>query len=226
MLNDVQIERYSRQIVLPQVGGRGQEKLLSATIAILGSHDASRSAAVYVAAAGIGRLMVSAVPLVSELEGLNPDCHISALPPLTSVVAEETARRCDVILACGAGPDVCTALNSACIARQTPFIWGDTTDAGGLVAVLGRARRDSACYACIQPHVSRVLAGGDASHGLAEATAAFIGTLQATEAIKMLIGLDAMPSGRVLQYDAATGTVSELIVTKDVGCSACGVLCT
>ena len=226
MLSEQQIERYSRQIILPQLGGRGQERLLSAKVAIVGRGELATAAALYVAAAGIGTLAIGAPELQSVLDGLNPDCHVSVLPaPLTSERALETAGRYEAVLASGAAPGVCTALNAACVARRTPLVWGDTAGPLGLVTVLAGDHPESHCYACVQSQVPRLLAGGDAAHALAEAAAAFIGTLQATEAIKLLIGLDTNSAGRLLAYNAAAGTVGEVTVARDPRCRVCGASC-
>src|SRR5271169_5384355 len=101
MLNHQQIERYSRQIILPQLGGRGQETLLAHSIAIVGSDGLSTTAALYLAGAGVGRLLLSAPLPLSAIDGLNPDCRTTALPtPLTRAVADEVAG-CDTVLVCG-----------------------------------------------------------------------------------------------------------------------------
>jgi molybdopterin/thiamine biosynthesis adenylyltransferase len=223
MLSEQQIERYSRQIILPQLGGRGQQALLSATLAIAGRPDLSSVAATYVAAAGVGTLALSAAQLPPGIEELNPDCHISTLPVLlTEAVAQEMARRSHVVLACGATRDACTLLDAACVAQHTPLVWGDASGALGLVAILAGGRRELPCYTCVQAHLSRLLAAADASHPLASSAAAFIGTLQATEAIKTLIGLGASETAQVLTYDAAAGMVGATALVKDPRCPTCG----
>jgi molybdopterin/thiamine biosynthesis adenylyltransferase len=222
MLSEPQIERYSRQIVLPELGGRGQETLLSATVAVVGSGGLSTAALTYLAAAGVGRLAVAA-PEPSDIETLNPDCRTSTLPaPLTDVSALEVARHCDAVLACGATPEVCARLNAACVAQRTPLVWADSAGAIGLITVLVGRRLEVPCYTCVAPHLPRLLAGGDAAQALAEATAALIGTLQATETIKILAALGAAPSARLLTFDAAAGTGGELITGKDPRCATCG----
>lgn len=223
MLSEQQIERYSRQIILPQLGGRGQQALLSATVAIVGRPDISSLAATYVAAAGVGTLAISAEQSPPGIEESNPDCRISTLPVLlTEAVAQETARRSHVVLACGATRDACTMLDAACVAQHTPLVWGDAAGPLGLVAVLAGGRRELPCYTCVQAHGARLFAVADASHPLASSAAAFIGTLQATEAIKTLIGLGASETAQVLTYDAVAGMVGATTLLKDPQCPTCG----
>jgi len=224
MLTEQQIERYSRQIILPELGGRGQQALLSAAVAIAGGGVLGTAAATYIAAAGVGRLTIAAAELQLDIEALNPDCHTSTLQAsLSDASAQDIARQADAVLVCGAPPQVCALLNAACVAQRTPLVWADTAGALGLVIVLAGPSSTAPCYACVAPHLSRGLAGGDAAPVLADATAALIGTLQATETIKMLVGLGATPAPRLLTYDAAAGTVGEMTVGKDPRCQTCGV---
>jgi molybdopterin/thiamine biosynthesis adenylyltransferase len=221
MLTEQQVERYSRQIILPQVGGRGQQRLLEASVAIVGADDRCATAAVYLAAAGVGRLGISPTA-APALTAVNPDCALSHLPPVTRATAVDIVRTCDVVLACGAGYDTCILLNAACVAAHTPFLWGDTHGPLGHVAVLAGDDTDAPCYACLRARDSQQPAHGEQPAVLAEATAAFVGTLQATEAIKLLLGMRATPAGLVLTYDALAGTVTERRVANDPHCATCG----
>jgi molybdopterin/thiamine biosynthesis adenylyltransferase len=223
MLNDQQIERYSRQIILPQLGGLGQETLLAAAVAIIGRDDLSTVAAAYLAGAGVGRLALSAAAPLAVVDGLNPDCRTSALPTLlTRAVADEVAG-CDAVVVCGAASGTWQTLNAACIAQHTPLLWGETAGSHGLVAVLANHRPGSPCYSCLRAQAAQLLSGGDAGDGLADATAAFVGTVLATEAIKVLIGVDAGPAGLLLKYHAGAGGVDDLAFSRDPRCPTCGV---
>jgi adenylyltransferase/sulfurtransferase len=221
MLNDQQIERYSRQIILPQLGGRGQEALLAASIAIVGSDGLSTAAAMYLVGAGVGRLALSA-PTLSAIDGLNPDCRTTVLPSLlTRAFADEVAG-CDVVLACGPASRIWQTLNAACVAQRTPIVWGATAGSRGLVAMLAGHGPEPSCHACVRTQAAQLLSGSDACDGLADATAAFVGTLLATEALKMLIGLDPAPAASLLMYDAGAGAIDKVAFNRDPGCPACG----
>jgi len=222
MLSDQQIERYSRQIILPQLGGRGQEALLAASIAIVGNAAISTAAAMYLAGAGVGRLALSPPAPLSVIDGLNPDCRTAALPTLlTRAVADEVAG-CDVVLVCGPPSATWQTLHAACVAQHTPLLWGATAGSRGLVAVFAGHCPASACAACVRVQAAQLLSGADACDGLADATAAFIGTLLATEGLKMLIGLDAAPPASLLTYDAGAGAIDDAAFSRDPRCPTCG----
>jgi molybdopterin/thiamine biosynthesis adenylyltransferase len=222
MLSDQQIERYSRQIILPQVGGRGQRTLLSASVAVVGGGDLSAAAALYLAAAGVGRLTLSEPSPLSAIVGMNPDCRVGPIPaPLTREVIAGLARNCDVIIAGGAPPEVCEGLNAACVAHGTPLVWGDAVGSLGLMTVFGRDRSECPCYDCVHTRLAQLLATGDMGNPLAEAAAALIGTLQATATIKNLLGLDRCVTTRVLRYDAVAGRLDEEPISRDPCCRTC-----
>lgn len=222
MLNDQQIERYSRQIILPQLGGRGQETLLAASIAIVGNDGLSTAAAMYLAGAGVGRLALSAPVPLSTIDGLNPDCRATALPTLlTQAVVDEVAG-CDTVLVCGPASGIWQTLHAACAAQRTPLVWGETAGSLGLVVVLASQGPASSCNACVRTQAAQLLSGGGAYDGLADATAAFVGTLLATEALKILIGLSAAPATSLLTYDAGAGAIDEVAFSRDPRCPACG----
>jgi len=225
MLSEQQVERYSRQIILPQVGGRGQQKLLSAAIAVVGRRDLSATVALYLAAAGIGRLILSAPSPLSEAAGVNSDCRVSPLPsPVTRDVSVDLAHHCSVIVASGASPEVCDMLNAACVARGTTLVWADTAGSLGLATVFRRDADQCPCYACVRTPLSHWLAAAAAPDAFAEAVAAFIGTVQATEAIMQVVGLDRPATARVMAYDAVAGMMNDMTIARNPHCSTCAAV--
>jgi adenylyltransferase/sulfurtransferase len=169
-------------------------------------------------------LTLSDPSALSALTDVNPDCQVGPLPSaLTRGVAAELLQHVGVVVASGAAPAVCDVLNAACVAQGTTLVWGETLGAFGLVTVLRRDRADCPCYTCLHPQLSQLFASADATHALAESTAAFIGTLQATEAIKQVIGVGRPTTARLLVYDAAAGTMGDVAVSKDPYCSTCAV---
>ncbi|MFI5366728.1 MAG: HesA/MoeB/ThiF family protein [Candidatus Binatia bacterium] len=222
MLTDGQIERYSRQIILPQLGGRGQEKLLSAAIAVAGTGDMSISVALYLAAAGVGTLGVDA-PAAAAIAGLNPDCRTQSLPAaLDADRAAAAARNYDLLLAADLAPDACSALNVACMAVRKQLVWGAATGHAGRVAVFTGHRPAEPCYACQPLPLPPARGQADDAAVLASVTAAFIGTLLATETIKLAAGIETPLTKRLLVYDALDATVRALDLHKDPHCAACG----
>jgi molybdopterin/thiamine biosynthesis adenylyltransferase len=176
----------------------------------------------YLAAAGVGRLALSAPAPLSAIDGLNPDCRTTALPTLLTRAAGDAVANCDAVLVCGAASGTWQILNAACVAQHTPLLWGETAGSRGFVGVFAGHRPASACAACARAQAAQLLSGGDACDGLADATAAFVGTLLATEALKILVGLEALPCASLVAYDAVAGTVDAVGLTRDRRCADCG----
>lgn len=212
MLTDQQIERYSRQIILPNVGGRGQEGLLSASVALVGTGELCVTAAQYLAAAGVGRLTVPA-PVLAAVEDLNPDCRAQ---PSSSA---EVVRSHDVVISAGAPLETCRAVNAACVACGTPLVWGELGGRVGQVTVFAGHRPDAPCYQCARPQPNGEVEAADV---LAGVTAALVGTLLATEALKAVLGIGRSLTGRMLVYDLRGTVVHESALSKDPLCIDCG----
>lgn len=176
MLSDQQIERYSRQIVMRQVGGVGQQKLSTAQVAILGHGEAAATAAVYLAAAGVGRLLVSELS-AHALVDVNPDCAIEQLPPLSvDGSSEEVTQRCAAIVSTQQEMGGLSALRKQCCVRQVPMFWGGE---GGLWTRLSPAGGAAdLCLSCL-------LAGGDTSSAVA---AFWVGSQLSAAAVAAVLG--------------------------------------
>ena len=140
---------------------------------------------------------------------------------MTNAGAVELARTCNVVVACGADDAACAMLNTACVAARTPLVWGDAHGALGCVTVLAGEDANTPCYTCLRTHQLQQLFNGEPRAVLAEATAAFIGTMQVTETIKLLVGMRGTPAGRLLMYDTLAATVTERRLAKDTGCVTC-----
>ncbi len=200
-LSDAQIERYSRQILLPEVGGRGQERLLAARIALLGSGAAAVAAATLLGRAGLGALDLADDAL--DLPELSPDCRV-------------TRRRLDDT----APPDLVVDLsNTVDTARAgdwgCPFLLGTLGGTRGtLLTLVGRP-----CIRCVSP---ARLHPSDAADGelLASIAAFALGALTATEALRVL--LLAPVRGRRITADFASGEVETRELAPAAACPSCG----
>jgi molybdopterin/thiamine biosynthesis adenylyltransferase len=219
MLSDTQVERYSRQIVLPQVGGRGQMALLSATVTIGGSNALATTAALYLAAAGVGSLRVSP-PTAAAIEGLNPDCCV--VPCALDVKRDAAAAVSGATVVLWAGTNAATGalLNASCITARVPLICGAATDTAAWMSTCAGFDIDAPCFACLASRVG-TWRRQDAAW-LGGIAAGWIGTLLATEATKAVLGIGPSYVGRLLMYDALAGDVCEQPVRKDPGCVVCG----
>jgi len=216
MLTDAQIERYSRQIILPQVGGRGQERLCAATVILSGAASVVEPAATYLAAAGLGNLWFHAVDgadrLIAQLHELNRDCRgriISETGAVNEATAVVEARH----------HAAASDFSSACLRFARPLVWSVVTRSTGMAALL--CHGDAPCFGCLRIRMPPAM--DPSSHDVfGDLTSAFIGSVQATETIKLVLGLGGTTDGRVLTYDAIAGTVDEVRVRRDPGCTACG----
>jgi len=221
ILTDAQIERYSRQIILPEVGSRGQERLLAASVAVAGNGTAARTAALYLAAAGIGHLGVEPPHLAEgRLADANPDCRISPLmSPLTPEAASAAASAYHVVVAADAPPDADGLLYAACLRAGTPLAWGRSAASSGCATTFSHLRDHAPCYECLVTHAARLAPPGEPS-ALSEVTAAFIGSLLAIDVVKLVVERSPQSSG-LLVFEALGGTIREARIVRDPLCPVC-----
>jgi len=226
MLSDVQIERYSRQIILPEIGARGQEHLLAATVAVVLPQSMASYLLLYLIAAGIGHISVCA-PAVSgtvstwlnEAADLNPDCRVDALPLPDSWEDWLASARPAAVVLDGGTDRQSTALNTACVRTRTPLIWGQSAEATAHLTVFD-ASTAPGCYACAGAGVrmDSTSASGTLPRVLAASTLA---SLEAAEAVKIALGQTSALVGRLLVVDAATSSISSAPIELTKSCSVC-----
>lgn len=218
MLTDEQVERYSRHIILPQLGVRGQERLLAAAVAVVGDDMTAATANLYLAAAGIGRLTITQDDnAVHDLTALNPDCHISQMPAeMSREDAAVLVRAHDVVIDASGSHAISIVLNRACVELEKPLVWGRVNGAGGEVTVFVSRWEDGPCYACL---IRSPAARSDPQ--LFAAAPSFVGSLQATEAIKLITGVGETLRGRMAVYDVLASGVRHIDVKRDYSCPVC-----
>ncbi len=246
-MNDEQLLRYSRQIMLPEMDIEGQEKLLAARVLIVGMGGLGSPVALYLASAGIGKLVIvdhDRVELsnlqrqiahktfsVNELKVVSAAQSIAELNPDTDVVAidhkllgdelVETVRKCDVVLDATDNFAARYAINDACWQTGVPLVSGAAIRWEGQVAVFDPRSETSPCYRCLY-------AEGDdealncAENGVAAPLVGIIGTCQAMEAIKLVTGIGEPLTGSVLYFDAKAMEWHKLGLSKDPQCLTCG----
>lgn len=246
-MNDEQLLRYSRQIMLPEMDVAGQQKLVDATALIVGMGGLGCPAAMYLAAAGVGHLIIadddtveltnlqrqiahsqanlgdSKVGSVAEtLKGLNPDVQVTSLNArLLDEELDQAVKQADVVV------DACDnfttrfAINRSCIANARPLVSGAAIRMEGQVAVFDSRDSESPCYQCLYQEGQ----DDDAScahNGVMAPLVGIIGSVQAMETIKVLTGIGTSLAGRLLLLDASTMQWREMRLPRDSKCGACG----
>jgi Dinucleotide-utilizing enzymes involved in molybdopterin and thiamine biosynthesis family 2 len=249
-LDDDFLERYSRQLRLPQVGIEGQRKLQQARITLVGAGGLGAPAAFYLAAAGIGHLRLVDDDIVdrSNLQrqvlhvdaGVDVDAKVDsarerllALNPtieVEAVRARVDAGNVDALLADAGvvidGADnfpVRHMLNDACLRLSKPLVYGAVQRFDGQASVFdaGRQRGTAPCYRCLFPEAPED-APNCAEAGVLGVVPGIIGLVQATEAIKLVLGIGEPLIGRLLQFDALAMRFRETRLHADPDCPACG----
>jgi len=243
-------ERYSRHLRLPEVGLAGQRRLEDATILLVGAGGLGSPAALYLAAAGVGTLRVVDDDVVDRSNLQRQVLHtearighpkvasaaaaISALNPRTHVVAIEERLRSENVERHLDGVDVVVdgadnfparyLLNDACVQLRLPLVYGAVHRFHGQVSVFdaGRQRGIAPCYRCLfaEPP-SADAAPNCAEAGVLGVLPGIIGLLQATEAIKLILGIGESLAGRVLSFDALSIRFRETRLAPDPDCAVC-----
>jgi molybdopterin/thiamine biosynthesis adenylyltransferase len=209
VLSDAQIDRFSRQIVLPEVGARGQERLLVSSVAVAGEGALAEIVALHLAGAGIGRIALHGAgrePLRGDIADLNPEVCV-ALP--TEGLGSADA---DVLLAC----DVALAELDQAAGSARPLIAGGTDDDGGWLVV---SDRPDVCASC----AARAATGrrGTACRAPTVPAAGVVAALMALAALKHRLGLGEAGRRLWLQFDVRRSMLSEHPIERAPDCPVC-----
>lgn len=246
-LRDDQIERYSRQILLPNVGGGGQEKLLKAKVLIIGAGGLGSPCALYLASAGIGRIGIVDSDKVElnnlqrqllhstkevgrpkvesakdRIEGLNPDVEVITYNTrLTSKNILEVIKGYDIVVDGSDNFPTRYLVNDACVLAKKPL------SHGGIFRFDGQAITilpgESACYRCLFPEPPPPgLVPSCQEAGILGAVAGVIGTIQANEVLKYALGIGGLLAGRLLVFSALDSSFRQVRVPKVSKCPVCG----
>jgi molybdopterin-synthase adenylyltransferase len=247
-VDDTQLLRYSRHILLPEFGVEGQQRLLDSKAVIVGAGGLGSPAAMYLAAAGVGTLTLADgddVDLTNlqrqilhtqssigqgkvdsgreTLARLNPDIRIRTIKSRLEndqLAAEISAA--DVILDCTDNFATRHAINRACVRHRKPLVSGAGVRFDGQITVFDARDPGSPCYECLFPESAEFEETRCAVMGVFAPLTGIIGTMQAAEAIKLLAGTGETLTGRLLLLDALRMEWRSVRLKKDTGCKVCG----
>lgn len=248
MLSDDQLLRYSRQILLADIDLAGQEKLLAASVLIIGAGGLGNPAALYLAGAGVGHITIAdgdtleasnlhrqiafrendigtnkAEALATQLRALNPAIQITAYPRyIDDIWLADTVPTVDMVLDCSDNFVTRAQVNAACVTAKKPLISAAAIRNSGQLAVFDLRRDNVACYACLY-------GSGDSSEaspeelcsesGVLGPVVGMMGTLQALQTIRLIVGL---PVADTLQlFDGSTLSWKSLAFRRDPACRVC-----
>ncbi len=246
-MRDDQVERYSRQILLPHVGGLGQEKILAAKVLVIGAGGLGSPAALYLAAAGVGRIgvvdsdkvelnnlqrqVLHSTKTVGELKvesakrtlaALNTD--IEVIPynmRLTSGNILDVIKGYDIIVDGSDNFPTRYLVNDACVLAKKPLSHGGIFrfDGQAITIVPGK----SACYRCLFPEPPPPgLVPSCQEAGILGAVAGVIGVIQANEVLKLILGIGDTLTGKLLIFNALDSSFRSVKVPKNKDCPVCG----
>lgn len=247
-MTDDQLLRYSRHILLPQIGIEGQDRIVGASALIVGAGGLGSPAALYLASAGIGRLALAdgdTVDLTNlqrqilhrthsvgrlkvdsgrdALAEINPECEVVALAErLGDARLEEEVARADVVLDCCDNFATRHAVNRACVKLGKPLVSGAAVRFDGQIAVFDSRRADAPCYHCLFPEAEDVEEVRCATMGVFAPLTGIVGAVQAAEALKLVAGCGEPLTGRLLLLDGLAMEWREIRVPRDPGCLVCG----
>ena len=246
-MDDRQLLRYSRHILLDDIGVEGQEKLLAAHALITGAGGLGSPVALYLASAGVGRLTLvddDTVDLTNlqrqiahtearvgqpkvtsahaAIAAINPDIQVTTVAQRADdALLQQLVTDADVVLDCTDNFATRQALNRACVAARKPLVAGAAIGFDGQVSVYDLRQDDSPCYACVFPPSQTVEEVRCATMGVFAPVVGLIGTVQAAEALKLLCGIGQPLVGRLLMLDSRRMEWTELRLQRQPGCQVC-----
>lgn len=246
-LREEQIERYSRQIILPNVGGKGQEKILKAKVLVIGAGGLGSPCALYLAGAGVGRLGIVDSDKVElnnlqrqiihstqnvgkykvdsakeRINAINTDVDVAIYNVrLTSQNIMDIIRDYDMVVDGSDNFPTRYLVNDACVLSKKPFSHGGIFRFDGQAITI--VPHEGPCYRCLFPEPPPPgLVPSCQEAGILGAVAGVIGTIQANEVLKYILGLGNLLAGRLLIFNALDSSFRQVKVPKDPNCPVCG----
>jgi molybdopterin/thiamine biosynthesis adenylyltransferase len=246
-MDDRQLLRYGRHILLEDIGIEGQERLLAATALIVGAGGLGSPAAMYLAAAGVGTILIAdgdivdasnlqrqilhredsiGLPKVASaartLAALNPEVRVEPIAErLADQSLENAVARSQVVLDCSDNFATRHAVNRACVRAGVPLVSGAAIRFDGQLSVFDPRLQSSPCYHCVFPQTDSLEEVRCAVMGVFAPLTGVVGTMQAAEALKILGGFGQAAVGRLLLIDSRSMQIDSVALARDPACSVC-----
>jgi molybdopterin/thiamine biosynthesis adenylyltransferase len=247
-MNDTQLLRYSRHILLDEMGIEGQGKLLSSHALIVGAGGLGSPVALYLGGAGVGHITVvdddrvdatnlqrqiahtlsrvgqfKAQSVQQAVTAINPDVRVSpVMRRADAALLDALVPQADVVLDCSDNFATRQAINRACVKHRKPLVSGAAIRFDGQVSVYDPRQTASPCYACVFSPSEAVEEANCATMGVFAPLVGIVGTMQAAEALKLLCGIGRPLTGRLLMLDARGMDWQEVRIARDPACQVCG----
>lgn len=247
-MNDDQLLRYSRHLLLDDLGVEGQRRLLAAHVLVIGAGGLGSPVALYLGTAGIGRLTLvdhdtvdltnlqrqiahdlsrvgqpKADSAAQSVRAINPDVQVVALQQRADAATlARLVADADVVVDCTDNFATRQAINAACVAHRRPLVAGAAIGFDGQVSVYDPRDGASPCYACLFPPDAPVEEVRCATMGVFAPLVGIVGAVQAAEALKLVAGIGRSLAGRLQMLDARTMEWTEIRLARSAACPICG----
>lgn len=247
-MNDEQLLRYSRHILLDQIGIEGQQRLLASHALVIGAGGLGSPAAMYLASAGVGHITIVDDDVVdltnlqrqiahttervgqhkahsarTTMAQINPDIRITALAErVDDARLTQLVTAADVVLDCTDNFATRHAVNRACVAQRKPLVSGAAIRFDGQVSVFDPRGGDQPCYSCLFPQDQQFEDVACAAMGVFAPLVGVVGAMQAAEALKLLMHVGQSLAGRLLMLDGLYMEWTSIAVARNEHCPVCG----
>jgi molybdopterin/thiamine biosynthesis adenylyltransferase len=247
-MNDEQLLRYSRHLLLDDIGIEGQQRLLAAHTLVIGAGGLGSPAAMYLGTAGVGHLTVvdhdtvdltnlqrqiahdlsrvgqpKADSIRQRIAAVNPDVQVRALcRRADAALLDELVAPADVVLDCSDNFATRHAVNAACVRHRKPLVSGAAIGFEGQISVYDVRQPEAPCYGCLFPPGAAFEEQACATMGVFAPMVGIIGTMQAAEALKLLAGVGRSLAGRLLMLDGRAMRWDEVQIARQGTCPVCG----
>ena len=247
-LNDDQLLRYSRHILLDDIGVEGQQRLMGSHALVIGAGGLGSPVALYLGTAGVGRItlvdhdtvditnlqrqiahnlsrvgMAKTESAKQTIAAINPDLQVHAATLRADAAwLAHAVLDADVVLDCSDNFETRHLVNAACVAARKPLVSGAAIGFDGQISVYDTRQADAPCYACVFPDDAAVEEVRCATMGVFAPLVGIIGSMQAAEALKLLMGLGSSLAGRLQFLDARRMEWTEIRTVRQAACAVCG----